>query len=50
MARTYAPSKIPEILHQWKKNLGQRYRKLADSLADPTQFANLFPGYELVRF
>jgi hypothetical protein len=48
MARTFAPSKIPEVLHQWKKNLGQRHRKVADSLADPTQFPNLFPDYELV--
>lgn len=49
MARTYAPSKIPDILHLWKKNLGQRHRKIADSLADPTQFPNLFPDYDLVR-
>ena len=49
MARTFAPSKIPDVLHQWKKSLGQRHRKVADSLADPTQFPNLFPDFELVR-
>jgi len=48
MARTYAPSKVPEVLHLWKKLLGSKHRKTADALADPTQFPNLFPDYELV--
>ena len=45
-SRTYNPSKVPEIVHQWRKMLGSKHRKLADSLADPGTYPNLFtPRY-----
>jgi len=47
MSRTFVPSKISEVLYQWKKSLGFTHRKAADSLADPSQFQNLFPDFEL---
>lgn len=44
-ARTYAPSKISSIIKLWKEKLSAVSEKAGQSLADPEQYENLFPGY-----
>jgi coatomer subunit beta' len=42
-ARTYLPHEISRIVKLWKEDLSQTKPKVAQSLADPTEYANLFP-------
>lgn len=43
-ARTYCPQKISEIVQLWKADLnGKQKSKVAESLADPANYPNLFP-------
>lgn len=43
-ARSYCPEKISEIVQLWKADLnGKQRTKVAESLADPANYANLFP-------
>jgi len=44
-ARTYAPSKISAIVKLWKEKLSAVSERAGQSLADPEQYENLFPGY-----
>jgi len=46
MARTYAPSRVSEIVQLWKSDLGKINKKAAEALADPAEFANLFPNFD----
>merc|ERR1719402_895602 len=46
LARTYLPSQVPRIIALWKVDLAKTNKKAADSLADPTQYANLFPDLQ----
>ncbi|GJJ72771.1 coatomer subunit beta' [Entomortierella parvispora] len=47
MARTYLPSAVPRILQLWKDSLVAGGKsKVAESLADPTEYADMFPDYE----
>lgn len=44
LARTYAPERTSSIIKLWKADLESRNRKkIAESLADPADYANLFP-------
>ncbi|KAF9582673.1 Coatomer subunit beta' [Lunasporangiospora selenospora] len=44
MARTYLPSDVPRILQLWKQSLVESNKsKIADSLAGPTEYEDLFP-------
>ncbi|XP_005099692.1 coatomer subunit beta' [Aplysia californica] len=43
-ARTYLPSQISRVVSLWKENVAAVSQKSADSLADPTDYENLFPG------
>ncbi|XP_066253484.1 coatomer subunit beta' [Euwallacea similis] len=43
-ARSYLPDKISEVVDLWKEKLAQTNEKAAQSLADPKQYENLFPG------
>ncbi|XP_049848921.1 coatomer subunit beta'-like [Schistocerca gregaria] len=45
MARSYVPSKVPELLSRWKAELSQVDPKWANCLASPEQYPNLFPGF-----
>ena len=45
MARTYSPSRVSEIVQLWKSDLGKINKKAAEALADPAEFANLFPNF-----
>lgn len=42
-ARTYAPSKISDIVKLWKEELGKTSKVAADSLTDPTDYLEKFP-------
>ena len=44
-ARTYAPSKISSIVKMWKEKLSAVNEKAGQSLADPEEYENLFPGF-----
>ena len=46
LARTYLPSHVPRIVQLWKAELSKTNKKAADSLADPTQYSNLFPDIQ----
>lgn len=43
-ARTYIPSKISYVVHLWRQELAKINEKAGQSLADPEQYENLFPG------
>jgi coatomer subunit beta' len=45
-ARTYMPSKVPEIVKLWKEGLSKSNEKAAQALAEPTSYENLFPGFK----
>lgn len=44
-ARTYAPSRITEMVKLWREKLSAKSEKAGESLADPEKYENLFPGY-----
>jgi len=44
-ARTYLPSQVPRIVELWRTELGKVSEKAGQSLADPKEYANLFPDY-----
>ncbi|XP_068601820.1 coatomer subunit beta'-like [Brachionichthys hirsutus] len=46
LARTYLPSQMSRVVKLWKESLSKVNRKAADSLADPSQYGNLFPGLQ----
>ncbi|KIL57237.1 hypothetical protein M378DRAFT_88171 [Amanita muscaria Koide BX008] len=47
VARTYAPSKVPEAVNAWKADLDNKGRgRIAKSLAHPETEKNLFEGWE----
>ncbi|GBG65649.1 hypothetical protein CBR_g51949 [Chara braunii] len=46
MARTYAPSMVSEVVDLWHKDLRRVNQKAAESLADPSEYPNLFPNFE----
>ncbi|KAK7070650.1 Coatomer subunit beta' [Halocaridina rubra] len=41
-ARTYLPGEMSRVVGLWKKSAGE---KIGQSLADPAQYDNLFPGF-----
>eukprot|EP00941_MAST-03F_sp_MAST-3F-sp1_P004205 g4205.t1 len=47
MARTYLPSEVPRLVSLWRANLQKVSKKAAESLADPSEYANLFPDLPL---
>ena len=47
MARTYAPSRVSEIIALWKDDLRKVNKKAAEALADPTgHLFELFEGFD----
>ena len=47
-ARTYAPSEVAVVLSLWKQDLVAREQpKVAEGSADPLDFSNLFPDFDL---
>lgn len=45
-ARTYIPSKISYVVGLWRNELAKINEKAGQSLADPEQYENLFPGLQ----
>jgi coatomer subunit beta' len=43
-ARTYLPSQMSRVVGLWKEKLSATNQKAAQSLADPAEYENLFPG------
>ncbi|KAK7482524.1 hypothetical protein BaRGS_00026235 [Batillaria attramentaria] len=43
-ARTYLPNQVSRVVGLWRQHLATVNKKAADSLADPTEYENLFPG------
>ncbi|KAJ3079466.1 Coatomer subunit beta' [Rhizoclosmatium hyalinum] len=51
LARTYLPSHMSRVVALWKESLlKSNKKKIAESLADPAQYANLFPDLEYGLF
>ncbi|KAI9304445.1 coatomer WD associated region-domain-containing protein [Cunninghamella echinulata] len=49
-ARTYAPQQMSKITKLWKAHLeSQNRKKIAESLADPVDYPNLFPDLNVVK-
>lgn len=44
-ARTYMPSRVQEVVELWREKLAKVNEKASQSLADPVQYENLFPGF-----
>lgn len=42
-ARSYAPSKVSDVVTQWKADVTESNPKAAAALADPGEYGNLFP-------
>lgn len=47
MSRTYLPSKTSEVVALWRDDLKTVNRKAAEALADPGEYVNLFPNFDL---
>ncbi|XP_066381648.1 coatomer subunit beta'-2-like isoform X2 [Miscanthus floridulus] len=47
MARSHLPSKVSDIVSIWKKDLQKVNSKAAESLADPTEYPNLFEDWQI---
>lgn len=48
--RTYMPNKVSYVLDIWRTELAKINEKAGQSLADPQQYENLFPGfYESIK-
>ncbi len=48
-ARTYVPSSIPSLMGKWKDEIKKASEQVADSLADPADYPDLFPDLDLAR-
>lgn len=46
-ARTYRPSRCSEMLQLWKEDLKKVNARAAEALADPAEYPNLFPDWDL---
>jgi Coatomer WD associated region len=46
-ARTYCPSRCSEMLQLWKADLARVNSRAAASLADPAEYPNLFPDWDV---
>ncbi|KAJ5072967.1 coatomer subunit beta'-1 [Anaeramoeba ignava] len=47
MARSYLPSKVPQIVQLWKQYLKKNNsEKVSETIASPEDYLNLFPNYE----
>jgi len=45
-ARSYLPSKLPQVLTWWKDHVSTLSEKASKSLANPEEYKNLFPNFE----
>ncbi|PWA83121.1 Coatomer beta' subunit (COPB2) [Artemisia annua] len=47
MARSYLPSKVSEIVALWTKDLYKVNQKVAESLADPEEYPDMFEEWQI---
>ncbi|PWZ15609.1 Coatomer subunit beta'-1, partial [Zea mays] len=47
LARSYLPSKVPEIVAIWRDDLSKINPKATESLADPSEYPNLFEDWQV---
>ncbi|KAG8069621.1 hypothetical protein GUJ93_ZPchr0006g41678 [Zizania palustris] len=47
MSRSYLPSKVSEIVAIWRNDLSKVNPKAAESLADPSEYPNLFEDWQI---
>ena len=47
LARTYVPSRVSDVVALWKTDLKTINQKAAESLADPMEYPNMFPNWDL---
>ncbi|RNA36252.1 coatomer subunit beta [Brachionus plicatilis] len=45
-ARTYLPSQTSRVVKLWREELRKTNEKAAQAIADPTEYENLFAGYQ----
>ncbi|KAK2704579.1 hypothetical protein QYM36_016841 [Artemia franciscana] len=45
-ARTYLPSEVPRVTQLWKAEQQKTNAKVAQGIADPSEYPNLFPSFE----
>ncbi|KAK2704617.1 hypothetical protein QYM36_016869 [Artemia franciscana] len=45
-ARTYLPSEVPRVTQLWKAEQQKTNAKVAQGIADPSEYTNLFPSFE----
>ncbi|KAJ2310369.1 Coatomer subunit beta' [Coemansia sp. RSA 2705] len=46
-ARSYVPARVDEVVAKWKTQLNELDKhKAAEAIASPSDYANLFPGFE----
>jgi len=46
-ARTYCPSELSAVVKMWTEDLGKVNQAVAESLADPEKYPDLFPDFNL---
>ena len=46
LARTYMPSHVTRIVQMWRKDLASVSQQAAESLADPTEYEEMFPDFQ----
>lgn len=45
LAQTHLPSQMSRVVTLWREQLSKVSEKAGQSLADPAEYENLFPGY-----
>ncbi|KAL0477356.1 COPB2 [Acrasis kona] len=48
-ARTYVPSRVSSVLQLWKNDLKKTSERASEALADPAEYENLFPNFDVAR-
>lgn len=46
-ARTFAPSRLSEVVKLWKEDLSKVNKAMAESLADPSEYPDMFTGFDV---
>ena len=46
-ARTYLPSEVAAIVQEWKAKTAKVNARLAEGIADPERYPNMFPGFDI---
>ena len=47
MSRAFAPSRVSKVVELWRSDLSKTNKKAASALADPAEYKNLFPDFDV---